>query len=93
MFNLNFTICQEELNSLLDNYAFFVDVINVEGIAYGNPKVLAKYRIRRGALTSNKKKLIVKHYKFYRNVSNQNIIKSSISVGKWAINGLIKYNK
>ncbi|MFR0523089.1 glycosyltransferase family 2 protein [Limosilactobacillus reuteri subsp. suis] len=83
---------RKELNSLLDDYAFFVDVINLEGVAYGNPEILAKYRVRQGSMTSNKKKLIMKHYRFYRDVLKQHKIKSGVSVCKWAINGFLKYN-
>lgn len=83
---------KEELNSLLDDYAFWVDVINLEGVAYGNPKILAKYRVRKNSLTGNKKKLIIKHYKFYRKQLNQGPLQSSLSVLKWGINGLLKYS-
>ena len=82
---------KEELNSLLDDYAFFIDVINLEGVAYGNPKILAKYRLRKGSMTNNKKKLIKKHYLFYKNVLNQNLFKSIYSTTKWGITGFFKY--
>lgn len=83
---------KEELNSLLDDYAFWVDVINLEGVAYGNPKILAEYRVRKNSLTGNKKKLIIKHYKFYRKQLNQNPLQSSLSVLKWGISGVLKYS-
>lgn len=82
---------REELNSLLDDYAFFIDVINLDEVAYGNPEILAKYRVRQGSMTSNKKKLIMKHYRFYRNHLKQNVAKSTVSVIKWGIAGLVKY--
>lgn len=84
---------REELNSLLDDYAFFIDVINLEGVAYGNPEILAKYRVRQGSMTSNKKKLVMKHYSFYRHHLKQNIAQSTVSVIKWGTLGLIKYRK
>lgn len=80
-----------ELNSLLDDYAFWFDVIALEGVAYGNPKVLAKYRVRKGSLTSNKIKLIKKHYKFYRTQLHQSEFTSLLSVAKWAYAGVKKY--
>lgn len=83
---------KEELNSLLDDYAFWIDVINLDGEAYGNPKILAKYRVRKNSLTGNKRKLILKHYKFYREQLNQNTLQSSLSVLRWGINGLLKYS-
>lgn len=82
---------KEELNSLLDDYAFWIDVINLEGIAYDNPKIIAKNRIRKNSLTGNKKKLVIKHYNFYRNELHQSPLKSTLSVMKWGVNGLMKY--
>ncbi|WP_278588085.1 glycosyltransferase family 2 protein [Limosilactobacillus pontis] len=82
---------KEELKSLLDDYAFWIDAISLEGKAYGNPKILAEYRVRKNSLTGNKKKLIKKHYHFYRNYLKQNALRSSFSVLKWGIDGLIKY--
>ena len=83
---------KEELNSLLDDYAFWIDVINLEGEAYGNPKILAKYRVRKNSLTGNKLKLIRKHYKFYKEQLNQSFLGSTLSTIKWGIAGIIKYN-
>ena len=82
---------KEELNSLLDDYAFWIDVISFEGVAYGNPKILAKYRVRKNSLTGNKMKLVSKHYQFYKEQLNQNKIQCSISVLKWGIAGHLKY--
>lgn len=81
---------KEELNSLLDDYAFWISVIALEGVAYGNPKILAKYRVRKNSLTSKKTKLIAKHYKFYRKQLNQGKLQSVYSVAKWGIAGLLK---
>lgn len=83
---------KEELNSLLDDYAFWIDVINQEGVAYGNPKILAKYRVRKNSLTGNKKKLIMKHYKFYKEQLDQSSLQSLASVLKWGLNGFFKYS-
>ena len=82
---------KEELNSLLDDYAFWISVIALEGVAYGNPKILAKYRVRENSLTSKKTKLIAKHYKFYRKQLGQRKLQSAYSVAKWGVAGLLKY--
>lgn len=82
---------KEELNSLLDDYAFWISVIALEGVAYGNPKILAKYRVRKNSLTSKKTKLIAKHYKFYRKQLGQRKLQSAYSVAKWGVAGLLKY--
>lgn len=81
----------EELKSLFDDYAYWIDIVKLEDSAYGNPKVLAKYRVRENSMTSNKKKLIIKHYNFYRNYLKEGRIQSYISVLQWGIQGFIKY--
>lgn len=83
---------KEELNSILDDYAFWLDIVALENVAYGNSKVLAKYRIHEGSTTNNKKKLIKKHYVFYRTYLGQGRLYSLINVVKWGIAGLAKFN-
>lgn len=82
----------EELKSLLDDYAFWIDVVNLEGVAYGNSELLAKYRLRKNSLTGKKSKLIKVHYQFYRNYREFGLIKSLGCVLRWGIAGVIKYS-
>lgn len=82
----------EELKSLLDDYAYWIDIVNLEGVAYGNPKLLAKYRLRKNSMTRKKSKLVKIHYHFYRHYRGFGVIKSLICVLKWGINGTIKYS-
>ena len=82
-----------ELKSLLDDYAYWVDIISLCGVAYGNPAVLAQYRLRKNSMTSNKKKLIKVHYKFYRNYFGDGRVVSAAKLMYWAVSGLIKYSK
>ena len=83
----------EELKSLLDDYAYWIDVVNLEGVAYGNPELLAKYRLRKNSLTGKKSKLIKVHYRFYRHYRGFGVIKSLNCVVRWGVAGLIKYSK
>lgn len=83
----------ESLNSLLDDYLFWYQAIKFDGVAYGNPEILAQYRLTGNSLTSNKKKLIKKHYQFYRNKLDLNPIQSVINTLKWGAQGIIKYAK
>lgn len=55
------------LKSLRDDYALWLDILRDGKMAFGNSAVLAKYRVRRGAATSNKKKVMIAHYKMLRN--------------------------
>lgn len=82
---------REELKSIRDDYAYWLDIVKLEGVAYGNPLVLAKYRVLSNSTTGNKKKLIAKQYKFYREYLELGRIKSVINLIRWGFRGLMKY--
>ena len=83
----------KELKSLRDDYAYWLDVVKLQGRAYGNPEVLAKYRILANSTTGNKYKLIKKQYGFYRNYLNQNVPRSICNVVRWGIAGIVKFTR
>lgn len=83
----------EELKSIRDDYAYWLDIVKLAGNAYGNPEVLAKYRVLEGSTTGNKKKLIQKQYEFYRKYLGFGMIHSSFNVIRWGIAGLIKFSR
>lgn len=82
---------REELKSIRDDYAFWLDIVKLEGAAYGNPKLLARYRVLAGSTTGNKKKLIKKQYQFYRGYLKLGVIKSFTNLIHWGLMGLKKY--
>ena len=82
---------REELKSIRDDYAYWLDVVKTEGVAYGNQKLLARYRVLANSTTGNKKKLIKKQYQFYRNHLKLGVIRSCINVTRWGLMGLKKY--
>lgn len=83
----------EELKSIRDDYAYWLDVVKVSGTAYGNQKVLACYRVLQNSTTGKKKKLIKAQYKFYRNYLKLNPIMSVVNTLRWGIAGLINFTK
>ena len=82
---------REDLRSIRDDYAYWIDIVKLEGVAYGNPEIVAKYRILNDSTTGNKKKLIKKQYAFYRKYLKQSFIQSSINVLRWGFSGIIKF--
>ncbi len=82
---------REELRSIRDDYAYWIDVVNVDGRAYGNPEILAKYRVLPGSTTGNKRKLVRKQYLFYRKYLKLNPVRSLCNVAVWAVAGLTKF--
>lgn len=83
----------EELKSIRDDYAYWLDVVKVSGIAYGNQKVLARYRVLKNSTTGKKKKLVKAQYKFYRNYLKLNPFVSFANTIRWGIAGLINFSK
>lgn len=82
----------EKLKSLLDDYAYWYKIVKLEDEAYGNSKILAKYRISNNSVSSNKVSLIRKHYKFYRTYLHLSKLHSAISTFRWGIAGIKKYS-
>lgn len=82
---------REELKSMRDDYAYWLDIVKLDDKAYGNQKLLARYRVLANSTTGNKKKLIGKQYKFYREYLKLGVIKSTINLVRWGLMGLKKY--
>ncbi len=83
---------KEELKSLRDDYAYWYDIVALENKAYGNPEILAAYRVLSNSTTGNKKKLITKQYSFYRNYLNENSLTAMVNVLRWGIAGIRKFS-
>lgn len=82
---------REELKSMRDDYAYWLDIVKLEDKAYGNPKVIARYRVLANSTTGNKKKLIKKQYRFYRDYLKLGVFKSITNLVRWGVMGLKKY--
>ncbi len=83
---------REELKSVRDDYAYWMDIVRLTGKAYGNQEILAKYRVLDTSTTGNKKKLIKKQYQFQRKYLNKNPIAAVVNVIRWGIAGIRKYS-
>ena len=79
---------REELRSLRDDYAYWVDVVRLVGVIYGNPDILASYRVFPESTTGRKRKLVGKQYRFYRSYRNQGVIRSLAHTAWWALAGV-----
>ena len=81
----------ESLKSIRDDYAYWYDIVALENKAYGNLEILAKYRVLSNSTTGNKKKLIKKQYRFYREYLKESPLEAGINVIRWGIAGLKKF--
>lgn len=82
---------KEELKSIRDDYAYWLEIVKLEGVAVGNPEVLASYRVLSNSTTGKKMKLIGKQYSFYNKYLGLNPVVSTINVIKWGIAGVLKF--
>ena len=84
---------REELKSIRDDYAYWLDIVKLAGHSYGNKKVLASYRVMSNSTTGKKTKLIKAQYNFYRKFQGFNPIKSILYTGYWGLLGIIKFSR
>lgn len=82
---------KEEFKSLRDDYIYWLEIIKHVGIAYGNPAILAHYRVLSQSATSKKQKLIIPQFKVLRNVEKLSLVKSLYYLCTWAFYGFKKY--
>ncbi len=82
---------KEELKSIRDDYAYWLDIIKLTGKSYGNPKVLASYRVMSNSTTGKKQKLIKSQFKFYHDYQGFNVLKSTLYTMYWGVLGMIKF--
>lgn len=83
---------REELKSIRDDYAYWLDIVKLEGRAYGNPEILASYRVLANSTTGKKTKLIKRQYLFYREYLGLNALKSLVNTLIWGIVGMINFS-
>lgn len=79
------------LKSLRDDYALWLDILGKTESGWGNPSILASYRVRAGAMTSNKKKVIQAHYTMLRKHTGLNPISALIFTMTHSLMGAKKY--
>lgn len=83
---------REELKSLRDDYAYWYDIVALEDAAYGNPEILASYRVLDTSTTGNKKKLIKKQYQFYRTHLKESVPEAVVNTVRWGVSGIKKFS-
>ena len=81
----------EELKSLRDDYAYWLDIVKLTGTAYGNSKVLARYRVMHSSTTGKKFQLIKPQFLFYYRYQKLGLLRSCLYTVDWAIAGYLKF--
>ncbi len=83
---------KEELRSIRDDYAYWLDVVKLAGVSYGNQDVLASYRVISSSTTGKKKKLIRAQFYFYYHYQRLGLFKSVLYTMYWGILGVLKFH-
>lgn len=84
---------KEELKSIRDDYAYWLDIVKLAGKSYGNQEVLASYRVMVSSTTGKKKKLIKAQFLFYYRYQKLGILKSLLYTMYWGGLGVCKFYK
>lgn len=75
-----------------EDLVFWCTILKKVGVCYGNPEVLADYRIYEGSKSRQKIHLVKHQWKVYRKALHFNIFKAFYCLCRWAIYGLKKYS-
>ena len=84
---------KEELKSIRDDYAYWLDIVKLAGKSYGNQEVLASYRVMASSTTGKKKKLVKAQFLFYYRYQKLGMLRSLLYTVYWGILGFIKFYK
>ena len=83
----------EAFKSLRDDHIYWLDILKMAGVAYGNLQIIGSYRILGTSVSRNKKKVIIPQFKVYYECEKLGLLKSLYYLTHWAINGYFKYKK
>jgi len=74
-----------------EDFACFLNILKKTKYAYGNPEILAMYRLHDQSVSSKKTKMIKWQWRVYRKVEHLNFLKSFYFLVCWGFNGIKKH--
>lgn len=83
----------EDLGSLRDDYVYWLTMLKDVDYAYGNPKILVDYRLRKTSVTANKKKVIKPQWNVLRKVERLSLLTACYYLICWGVISYFKYLK
>ncbi|WP_176719658.1 glycosyltransferase family 2 protein [Salinivibrio sp. BNH] len=72
------------------DFGLWLRILKKCGIAYGIAQPLAKYRVRKDSISSNKLKAALYNWKLYREVENLNLFQALYYFSHYAISGVLR---
>ena len=83
---------REELRSIRDDYAYWYEIVALEGVAYGNREPLARYRVLGDSTTGKKGRLVRHQYGFYRDYLHEGRLEALVNLVRWGVAGVMKFH-
>lgn len=84
---------REDLGSIRDDYAFWLEILREKvDYVYGNPEILASYRLVSTSITRNKRRLIKPQFMIYYKVERLGLLKSVWYFTNWMVRSILKYS-
>lgn len=81
----------ESLKSVRDDYELWLRILKKSEAAFGNPQVLASYRVHGSSTTGNKFKMILPQWNIYYKYEKLGLIRSMWYLATWAFHGFLRY--
>lgn len=81
----------EDMNSLRDDYVYWLEIMKKVKVAYGNKEVLADYRMLNSSISRKKQKVIIPQFNVLYKVEKIGLLKSMYYLGSWAVISYFKY--
>lgn len=83
----------EDLGSMRDDYVYWLKMMKLIPVGFGNKEILVDYRMRRSSVTANKSKVIMPQWNVLRKVEKIGLIQSAYCIFCWAFISYFKYRK
>ena len=81
----------EKLGSMRDDWVYFLDMLKDIPAAHYNNSITILYRVRTGAVTKQKYKIIPSHWKVLREVEHLSFFTSLYYLAGWGLRGFVKF--
>lgn len=83
----------EKMGSLRDDWIYWLSILKRIKVAYGNKEILGNCRKYVGSVTSNKKKVMIAHWKTLGVIDELSFFKKVYCFFSWLWFGMMKYRK
>lgn len=83
----------EAMGSLRDDYVYWLHMLKEIKVGHGNKEILVDYRMRKGSLTADKKKVVYPQWRVLRDVEGLPLHTCIYNICCWFVISYLKYRK